>query len=374
MKKPGEHLGFFDRIVKDITRKFTSRWISKSPQMRKTKWKTLLLLLFSVVIIGGAAVYTYLGNLYESYLLMPVDSESSARINFTIEKGETGADIAAKLEELGLIVSEWAFYTYIKEENIAPQLEAGKYVLKKSYTIPEIAQFLTKSRSDEVVLTIREGLTLGQVDEYLTEKKILPSGTFEQCAKECSFQSSRFLDSKPADQSLEGYLFADTYFIDPETVNPQQLVERMLSNFNNKISGLVSDIAQRGYSIHQVVTMASLIEKESRKNSEKNIISGILWKRLEESIPLGVDATVRYAVDKWTEPLTIADLETDSKYNTRKFKGLPPGPISNFSLESLQAAINPEESEFYFYLHGNDGQIRYGRTNEEHNENKRKYL
>ncbi|MDF2379749.1 MAG: endolytic transglycosylase MltG [Candidatus Gracilibacteria bacterium] len=342
--------------------------------MRKTKWKTLLLLISAFLFIGGAATYTYFGNLYENHLLTPVDSGSSARINFSIEKGETGADISKRLEQLELIVSEWAFYKYIKEENIAPQLEAGKYVLKKSYTIPEIAQFLTKSRSDEVVLTIREGLTLGQVDAYLSEKKILPAGSFEQCAKDCPFEPSRFLDSKPNNQSLEGYLFADTYFIDPETANAQQLVERMLNNFNQKISGLISDIAKSGYSIHQIVTMASLIEKESRKNSEKNIISGILWKRLKEGMPLGVDATVRYAVDKWTEPLTITDLEIDSKYNTRRFKGLPPGPISNFSLSSLKAAINPEESEYYFYLHGNDGQIRYGRTNEEHNVNKKKYL
>lgn len=148
----------------------------------------------------------------------------------------------------------------------------------------------------------------------------------------------------------------------------------MLNNFNSKIGELVSDIAQRGYSVHQIVTMASLIEKESRVNSEKAIISGILWKRLEERIPLGVDATVRYALNKWTEPLTINDLKTDSPYNTRERQGLPPGPISNFSFESLKAAINPEASDYYYYLHGNDGQIRYGRTNEEHNDNKRKYL
>jgi UPF0755 protein len=153
------------------------------------------------------------------------------------------------------------------------------------------------------------------------------------------------------------------------------MILRMLDNFDTKLdSELRSEIAKRGYSIHQIVTMASLIEKESRKDEEKPIIAGILWKRLEEGMILGVDATVRFALNKWTAPLTVADLNTDSPYNTRKKGGLPPGPISNFSLSSLRAAIMPEASEYYYYLHGNDGQIRYGRTNEEHNENKRNYL
>lgn len=329
-----------------------------------------------ILLIGGFSAYLYYQNAYEYHLVTPVDSESSARINVTIDKGESGASIAEKLAELELIPSEWAFYKYIKEEGIAPQLEAGKFVLKKSYTIPEIAQYLTNARKDEVVITIREGLTVKQVDEYLTEKNILPSGSFEACAKNCTpTENYPFLHSRPDGLSYEGYLFPDTYFVDPETASPEAIFNRMLSNFNNKMdSTMRSEIAKSGRSIHEIVVMASMIEKESRKSSEKATISGILWKRLEEGIPLGVDATVRYITDKWTEPLTIQDLDMDSPYNTRKNRGMPPGPISNFSFNSLQAAVQPKDSEFYYYLHGSDGMIRYGRTNDEHNENKRKYL
>ncbi len=337
--------------------------------------KKLLSLIIIIAIIGGIGSYFYYEQAYETYLVTPVDEESSARVNFNIEAGENGQSISARLAELELIPAEWAFYKYIKEENIAPKLEAGKFVLKKSYTIPEIAEFLTKSRRDEIVLTIREGLTIKQVDEYLAKNNVLPEGSFRDCAENCEpSERKSFLDSKPANQSYEGYLFPDTYFVDPETITPQGLYNRMLNNFENKLdSGLRSEIAQAGRSIHQIVTMASLIEKESRKDSEKSIISGILWKRLNEGIGLGVDATVRFVLDKWTGALTLEDLDIDSPYNTRKFRGLPPGPISNFSLSSLKAAINPESSEYYYYLHGADGQIHYGKTNAEHNENK-KYL
>lgn len=344
--------------------------------MRKKNKLRIVVTLLLTAIIGSVAGYFYYLQSYNQYLVTPVDSNSTSRINFSVEQGETGSTIAKRLKEVDLVPSDWAFYKYIRDKNIAPEIEAGKFVLKKSYTIPEIAEFLTKARSDEVVVTIREGLTVNQVDAYLAENNVLPAGSFIECAKNCSPSTSEsFLDSKPSDQNYEGYLFPDTYFVDPETVTPQGIFNRMVSNFGAKLdSELRSQIAQRGYSIHQIVTMASLIEKESRNDSEKAIISGILWKRLEEGIALGVDATVRYAVNKWTGALTVDDLAVDSPYNTRRFAGLPPGPISNFSLSSLKAAIAPEDSEYYYYLHAPDGQIHYGRTNAEHNQNKQNYL
>ncbi len=121
--------------------------------------------------------------------------------------------------------------------------------------------------------------------------------------------------------------------------------------------------------------MASLIEKEAAGDSERGTISGILWKRLDEGIVLGVDAAVRYAVQKEPrEPLTRADLESDSPYNIRVRAGLTPGPIANPGLASIEAALKPQASPYYYYLHGTDGQIRYATTNEEHNVNKAKYL
>ncbi len=330
----------------------------------------LLLVLFGLF---GVLVLQYS---YESYLKIPVDKDSKARVVMTVSQGETGYDIAKKLSGLDLIPSEFAFYWYLRQSGLGNQLEAGKYILKKSYTIPELAEVLTHGKNQEIVVTIREGLSIEQVDAYLTENGILPAHAFQECAKNCTIeQRFSFLDSKPKEQSLEGYLFADTYFADPETISPKELILKMLKNFEGKLSSsLRSEIAKRGSSIHQIVTMASLIEKESRSNEEKPVIAGILWKRLKEKMVLGVDATVRYAVKKWTGPLTLDDLSINSPYNTRKNAGLPPGPIGNFSADSLKAAIMPKDSSYYYYLHGSDGAIHYAKTNEEHNLNKQKYL
>jgi UPF0755 protein len=120
--------------------------------------------------------------------------------------------------------------------------------------------------------------------------------------------------------------------------------------------------------------MASLIERETSSDDEREIVSGILWKRLSADQGLAVDATVRYALGKITEALTKDDLSIDSAYNTRKYRGLPPGPIANPGLKSIKAAINPKDSPYFYYLHGKDGQIRYSETNDEHNLKKAKYL
>lgn len=336
----------------------------------------LVILALTIALLSFFAVKATVNYRYSSYLTTPVDKDSTARISFSVEQGETAKTIAKHLMELDVIPSKWAFYKYVKNNGMGEKLQAGKYVLKKSYTIPEIADILTLGKNPEIVLTIREGLSLEEVDRYLAENRILPESSFLSCAKTCPIEENfSFLHSRPEGASLEGYLFPDTYFIDPETVTPKSLVMRMLRNFDEKLtSELRSEIAKQGYSIHQIVTMAALIEKESNSKDEKTIIAGILWKRYREKMILGVDAAVRYALQKWTGPLTVTDLEVNSPYNIRKRVGLPPGPISNFGIDSLRAAIMPKETPFYYYLHDNEGKVHFAKTNDEHNLNKAKYI
>lgn len=339
--------------------------------------RTIILFLIFALIIGGFFWYITLQKTYKQYLTQSVDSISESRINFTIEKNEPPKNIGERLFKENIIVSDWAFYKYVKESEKGPEIQAGHFILKKSYTIPEVVEFLTRARSEETVLTIREGLSIEQVDAYIAEQGLLLPGEFSTCARECEFDAYFFLEARPAGvNSLEGYLFADTYFVDADSLTARDLIKRMLDNFENKLnnSGLRSKIAETGRSIHDVVTMASIIEKEEKKKGQKPLISGILWKRLREGILLGVDATIRYATGKWTEPLWEADLNINSPYNTRTKRGLPPTPISNFSVMSLEAAINPEDSPYYYYLHDEEGNVHFAATNEEHNANKRKYL
>lgn len=334
----------------------------------KFRRKIILLLITTIAVVGG--YFWYENMRYDALITKPEDPNSTDRIMFEIEKGESVKSVAARLEEKKLINSAWALYRYVKYNQLGDDIQAGRIILQKSYTIPEVVQYLTRGLGSELPVIIREGLTIKQIDEYLAKEGIMPAGEFETCAKTCEFDYA-FLSSKPKNQSLEGYLFPDTYFLDPDNVTAKALIIRMLQNFENRTSGL---FGSNKHSIHEIITMASMIEKEERDNDEKPTVAGILWKRLANGMLLGVDATTRYVFDKWNEPLTQKDLDNSSPYNTRKSAGLPPGPIGSPSLSSIKAALNPKESDFWYYLHDNMGQIRYAKTLEEHNANKRNYL
>jgi UPF0755 protein len=331
--------------------------------------KSLILISILLIALIGA-YFWYQSSQYELYISTVVDYEDEDKIPFHIDKGESVKSIAKRLEKEDIIISSWAFYKYVKKGNLGPEVEAGRFLLRKSYTIPEIVDYLTRAMKDDEPLTIVEGLTIEQVDDFLAEEGVLQDGEFETCAKSCVFDFD-FLKDKPANVSLEGYLFPDTYFIDPEATTAEILIKRMLNNFEIRTADLFKDEER---SIHDIVIMASIIEKEEKKSSQRPTVAGVLWKRYDNGIGLGADATVRYAKNKWTEPLTLEDLDVDSPYNTRKYRGLPPGPIGSPGLDSIKASLLSEESPYWYYLHDSDGIIHYAKTLEEHNANKQKYL
>lgn len=331
--------------------------------------KSVILIGVLLLILIGAYWY-YQESQYEFLIHTVVDQDAKDRVPFSVNKGESVKSVAERLEKEGFISSGWALYKYVKGHDLGKEIEAGRFLLKKSYTIPEVADYLTRALGNEEPLTIREGLTIAQIDDYLAEEEILEDSAFEECAKNCVFDFT-FLKTRPEGASLEGYLFPDTYFISSEGTSAEVLITRMLRNFEIKTSDL---IVPENRTLHEIVTMASIIEKEEKKDPERPVISGILWKRYDVGMMLGADATVRFTLNKWTEPLYQKDLEVDSPYNTRKYAGLPPGPIGNPGLSSLKAALDPVESEYWYYLHGNDGMVRYAKTLEEHNINKTKFL
>ena len=324
--------------------------------------------LLLIVLVG--VFFWYRESQYEYLIHQAVDLEAKDRVSFHVERGESVKSIASRLEKQKIIPSSWALYKYVKSEDLGKEIEAGRFLLRKSYTVPEVVDYLTRSLKDEEPLIIREGLTITQIDDYLTEEGVLEDGKFEACVKSCEFDFE-FLKSKPENASLEGYLFPDTYFIDPETTTAEVLITRMLRNFENRTEDLV---IPEGRTLPEIVTMASIIEKEEKTSKQKPAVSGILWKRFDVGMTLGADATIRYALDKWTEPLYQKDLETDSLYNTRKFAGLPPGPIGNPGLDSIKAATSPEAGEYWYYLHDDNGIIHYAKTLEGHNRNKVNFI
>lgn len=311
--------------------------------------------------------------------LKPVDSSDTARVSVTVEQGSSTTAIAENLEEKGVIRSASVFADYVEEQDKGASLQAGTFVLQKSMSVAEIVESLTGGQREEMSVTIPEGYTVKDIDVLLTEKGLITEGELIDCANTCDFSSFDFLPSgnNQAERGgkVEGYLYPDTYFVSPADFVPKFFIERMLGVYRQRVvNGMADDIAASGRSLHEITTMASIIEEETRAGDEREIVSGILWKRFDEGIGLYVDASNRYILNKPTATITSADLDMDSPYNLRKYRGLPPGPIANASMASIEAALNPESSPYYYYLHGTDGVIRYAVTNDEHNLNKAKYL
>ena len=318
---------------------------------------------------------------YSSTIYSPIDELDTQNISFQIEKGAAVKTIAANLEEKGLIKNDFTFYLYAKSHNLGEKIVAGKFMLNKSMTVPQIIEEISNPEQSGFVITIQEGLRLKDIDQKLVDLELINSGEFLTSIRDFEDWDLYSFISKEThsnlDLSLEGYIYPDTYFLDPLEFEPQDLIYLGLDNFeqkyfNNIDSTQESQITQN-YTKEEIIIMASIIENEVFGETDRAIVSGMLWKRLENGWTIGADATLLYITDDRT--ITAADLELDSPYNTRKFQGLPPGPICNPSTSSIKAAMYPTESEYWFYLTTLDtGEVIYAKSNEEHNVNKGKYL
>lgn len=313
--------------------------------------------------------------------LRPVDAGSAAERTVKISGGMSVGNIAGLLEEEGIIRSSVAFTMFVRLSGVGKNLQAGTFVLSPAMETADIVEVLRTGKAREIAVTVPEGFSLNDVDALLAKKGLMEPGAAIDCARRCDFSSFTFLPFgfaqglAPRGGVLEGYLFPDTYYAEPANFVPKFFLERMLGEFRRRVvDGLAKDLRSSKRSLHEVVTMASLIEEEAKTDSERPVIAGILWKRLDGKVGLDVDATIRYALAKPRDPLTAADLRADSPYNTRRYRGLPPGPIASPGLQSIRAAFRPQQSDYWYYLHGKDGKVHYAVTNDEHNVNKAKYL
>ncbi|ALM09708.1 MAG: UPF0755 protein [Candidatus Peribacter riflensis] len=327
-----------------------------------------------LLLVLGLSIVAYAWYLHE---LSPLGGTRAVRVK--VESGMSVAQVGSLLHEKGVIRSVRAFKVYVKLHAAEAGLQAGSFIFRPDMSVDEIVEVLRSGKSEEVALTIPEGWTVTDIDALLASQGLAESGAVLDCIKRCDFSTFDFLPNvsggAPRGGTLEGYLFPETYFVSEVEFVPKFFLERLLGTFRARVvNDLMAEITASGHSLHEIVTMASLIEAETRTDTERPIVAGILWKRLEAGMPLGVDATVRYITEKPTEPITQSDLEVKSPYNTRKFKGLPPGPIESPGMTSILAALKPQESPYWFYLHDSKGLIHYASTNDEHNENKRRYL
>jgi UPF0755 protein len=293
--------------------------------------------------------------------------------SFLIPKGYSASQIGNKLEDQTLVKSSLAFKFYVQVTSKSKKIQAGEYLLSPSFSLFKIVSQLTSGPVEEWV-TIPEGLRREEVvEKYINVLK------GDKTDAEVFRQDFLALTS-----GKEGFLFPDTYLF-PKTVSASIVANKMLSTFDSKISTqMEADVNASEYSLEQVITLASIIERETREDEERPTVAGILFNRLEIGMGLQTDATVQYALATtkcrvgtmcdWWPILTKEDMSINSSYNTYKYAGLPPAPIANPSLSSIAAVIYPTDSSYLYYLHDGDGEIHYAETLEGHNENIRKYL
>jgi len=315
-----------------------------------------------LALVAGLILALAVGNVWWGSSVKPVSSDTSER-DFLITKGSSASQIGTKLEGEGLIRGSLAFRVYVQITGKSKSIQAGEYSLSPSYSLIKMVDILSKGPI-EVWVTIPEGLRREEIAERFA------SGLSK---KDKDLFVQEFLTSS---KTKEGYLFPDTYLF-PKTASASAVVTRMLAIFDKKTSEFEEGIAASRLSSEDIVTLASIIERETRTDEERPVVAGILINRLDIGMGLAADATVQYAVgtaDDWWPILTKDDLAVASPYNTYKFRGLPPTPIASPGLSSLRAAIFPEESDYLYYLHDSKGQIYHAQTLEEHNENVRKYL
>lgn len=313
----------------------------------------IALSLFLITIASGLFFYFVY---YQ--IVTPLNNQKSEKI-FVIEPSESLKNIAAHLERAGLIRNDVFFIAYVYYKGWAGQLQAGEYSLSSSLNIPQITRKITGGEiiANETRVTIPEGFTLKKIDARLTEAGLIRAGDLSKQTQ------------------LEGFLFPDTYLFNKND-SLDTIIKKMGDNFARQINDdLKLEITRRGKTLEEIITMASILEKEVKTYHDKQMVAGIFWKRIANHYPLQSCATLAYilGVDKWR--YSISDTKIDSPYNTYKNIGLPPGPICSPGLESIKAAIYPITTDYYFFLSEPDGgQTIFGRTLEEHNLNKVKYL
>lgn len=334
---------------------------------------------FFGLLVGTVVIFGLFYWQYQHDLSTPIDPLDSNPVSFQIKKGETAREIAKNLAEKELIKSSFNFYTYVKYNDLAEKILAGRFQLKKSMTIKEIAASLTDPAQAQTIITIQEGLRARDIDSKLVELGLIENGAFlEKASNFDGWQYYDFLDRSAMEKleiPVEGYLYPDTYFLNPADFEAHDLIYLAIDNFEQKTGDLrmwgLPKIKNRTF--QEIITMASIVENEVFGFEDRKIVAGILWKRLDSGWRLDADATLLYT--KEDRKITTADLESDSPYNTRKFAGLPPGPISNPSLESIDATMFPTATDYWFYLTTPDtGEVIYAKTNEEQNLNRAKYL
>lgn len=283
---------------------------------------------------------------------------SAAEHTVVIASGISVEAIADQLKEADIIGSPFLFKMYTALAGKSTKLQAGEFSLQEGTSISRVVAILGDAKANEITLTFPEGWTIKDMGVYMEEQGVVTRAAWEMAAR----------------QDLEGYLFPDTYrFL--KGVSAEEVVAKMRETFTKKaIEGLLDRSEEQGLSLHEALTLASIVEAEVRSFEDRKLVADIFLRRLDIGMPLQADSTVNYVTGKDTPSISYADRDIDSPYNTYKYRGLPPGPIGNPGAEAIRALLEHASNPYFFFLTDAEGKVYYAKTLEEHNVNKARYL
>jgi UPF0755 protein len=285
-------------------------------------------------------------------------SSTSHTVVFHVDQGELASQIGDDLYAQHLIRDRNAFDLYVRMTNAAPKFQAGTFLLNSNMSLSQIIDALQHGRPDQLAVTIPEGFPLKFQAQYVEKSGIGTAADYLKTAQDPAVAAAyEFLKSRPsnADPALEGYLFPDTYLVD-RSVGVKELIKAQLDQFGNVFS---TDLRQQvtqataarpAESVETIVILASMVEREANKDSDRGNVCSVYYNRLKTGMPLGVDATLLYALGRLTPEPTYAELQLKTPFNTRTHAGLPPGPISNPGKAALLACINPPQTNYLYYF------------------------
>ncbi|WP_273125085.1 endolytic transglycosylase MltG [Bacillus weihaiensis] len=365
---------------KDSFRKKLLEKQSEAKVVRKIVLTVFILLVIAFSgLIGG-------GYLYIKSALQPVDPADQKTVNVTIPIGSSVSMIAKILEENQLIKDDRIFKYYIKFKNES-DFQAGDYELKKSMTFDDIILSLKKGKVMEEValqITIPEGRQLKEISSIIANNttydeedifnKLTDKSFIDAMRDKYPDLLTNDLFSEKVMYALEGYLFPATYPYYTENPTIEEIVEPMIGKMHEVVTKYYAQIQEKDMTIHEFVTMSSLIEEEATAKADREKISSVFYNRLDKDMMLQTDPTVLYALGEHKDRVLYADLEVESPYNTYKVTGLPPGPIANAGEMSMVAALNPEETDYLYFLATKEGQVIFTKTLDEHNKEKNTHI
>ncbi|MYL53426.1 endolytic transglycosylase MltG [Pontibacillus yanchengensis] len=357
-----------------------SKRTDEARTVRKIVGITLTALVLAIIIVGVS------GYVYINSALKPVDPSDEEKREVKIPIGSSVSEISKILEKNEVIKDSRVFRFYIKFKNESG-FQAGEYQFSSAITMDELISALKTGKvmkEPVLTVTIPEGKTIDQIADIYSKKTDIEKEEFLEKVNDVEYiqtlinQHPSILSEAVLDPEirtpLEGYLFAATYQFFEESPSTTKIVEKMIKKTESIVTPMLGGIKEQGLTVHEAITMASLIENEARTKEDRKKISGVFYNRLEDDMALQTDPTVLYALGKHKDRVLHKDLEVESPYNTYQNKGLPVGPISNFAKNSLQAVVEPTSSDYFYFVAAPDGEIYYAKDFEAHKQLVDKHL